>query len=82
MAAISADARPTFSADVRRAAVAQKITPSTALPPEDTINATAFWIRFPAHTRLFERRACRGFERGVGPICSALLMIGDCGLWT
>jgi hypothetical protein len=41
-AAISADARPTFSVDARCAAVPQKATPNSAVPPDDTIRATAF----------------------------------------
>ena len=41
-AAISADARPTFSVDARCVAVPQKATPNSAVPPEDSIRATAF----------------------------------------
>ena len=41
-AAISADARPMLYADVRCAAAPQNATPNTAVPPDDTISATAF----------------------------------------
>jgi hypothetical protein len=52
IAAISAEALPTFFAVTRWAAVAQNTTPKAAVPPEDSISAMAFPIRFPAHGRL------------------------------
>jgi hypothetical protein len=42
MAAISAEERPMFWADARCEAVIQNAMPRMAVPPEDTMSATAF----------------------------------------